>query len=335
MASQVVIEQFTSEVLKNNPLGDPHIRKLAVYLPPGYANGKKQRFPVIYVLSSFMGTGTMLLSPQAWGYSIDERCDKLISEGRMKECILVMPDCFTQWGGSQYMNSTATGNYEDYLLKEIVPYIDKNFRTLASGQHRAVMGKSSGGYGALMLAMKYPDIFSAFFCSSGDMYFEYAYKPDIPKCYNAIRRAGSLEKFFEQFFNAPKKTQEMMTAINVIAMAAAYSPNPKSPTFGIDLPFDLETGELRETVWKKWIKYDPVHLISEMKNQLKLRKLRGAFLECGSRDEYHLHIGARIFVKKLKKYGVPFWYEEFDDGHMGTNYRYDVSLAKISEVISA
>lgn len=92
----------------------------------------------------------------------------------------------------------------------------------------------------------------------------------------------------------------MLTAINVIAMSAAYSPNPKSSTYGIDLPFDLETGELRETIWKKWIKYDPVHLVSELKYQLKLRKLRGVFLECGSRDEYHLHIGARIFVKKLK-----------------------------------
>lgn len=334
MNSQVIIDEIKSEVLKNNPLGDPHIRKLVIYLPPGYESERRKRFPVIYVLSSFMGTGRMLLSPQAWGYSLDERCDKLIAEGRMKECILVMPDCFTQWGGSQYLNSTAMGRYEDYLLKEIIPFVDKNYRTLATGMYRGVMGKSSGGYGALMLAMRYPDVFSAFFCSSGDMYFEYAYKPDLPKCYNAIRKAGGLDKFFEQFFHAPKKSQEMITAIGILAMAAAYSPNPKSGTFGIDLPFDMETGELRETIWKKWIKFDPVYLISEMKYQLALRKLRGVFLECGSRDEYFLHIGARIFAKKLKHYGIPHWYEEFDDGHMGTNYRYDVSLSKLSEVIS-
>lgn len=334
MSSQVVIESFASEVLKNNPLGDPHIRKLAVYLPPGYTTDKKRRFPVIYVLSSFMGTGRMLLSPQAWGYAIDERCDKLIGEGRMKECILVLPDCFTQWGGSQYMNSSAMGRYEDYLLKEIIPYVDKNYRTLASHRSRAVLGKSSGGYGALMLAMRYPDIFSAFFCSSGDMYFEYAYKPDIPKCYNAIYKAGSLEAFFEKFFDAPKKTGDMMTAMNVIAMSAAYSPNPKSKTYGLDLPFDLSTGELRESVWKKWLRYDPVELIDEKKFQTHLKKLKGVFIECGSRDEYQLHIGARIFVKKLKAYGVPHWYEEFDDGHMGTSYRYDVSLSKISEILN-
>ncbi len=334
MSSQVIIEELTSGALKNNPLGDPHVRKLAIYLPPGYESEKRKRFPVIYLLSSFMGTGRMLLAPQAWGYSIDERCDKLIGEGRMKECIVVMPDGFTQWGGSQYLNSTAIGRYEDYILDEIVPYIDKNYRTLVSGLHRGVMGKSSGGYGALMLAMNHPDVFSAFFCSSGDMYFEYAYKPDIPRCYNAIRRAGGLDKFFETFFHAPKKSQEMITAINIIAMAAAYSPNPKSPTFGFDLPFDMDTGELRESVWKRWLKFDPVYRIAEMKNQLNMRKLRGIFIECGSRDEYQLHVGARIFTKKLKQYGINYWYEEFEDGHMGTNYRYDVSLVKLSEVLA-
>lgn len=334
MNSQVIIEQFKSEVLKNNPLGDPFIRKLVVYLPPDYAENKNRRYPVIYMLSSFMGTGTMLLSPQAWGYSIDERCDKLIAEGRMKECILVMPDCFTLWGGSQYVNSTAMGNYEDYLLKEIIPFVDKKYRTLALSAHRAVMGKSSGGYGALMLAARYPEIFSAFYCSSGDMYFEYGYKGDFPKCYNAIRKAGSLEMFFEKFFDAPKKSGDMITAINIIAMSAAYSPNPKSKTFGFDLPFDMETGELRRSIWNKWLKYDPVYLIDEKKYQANLQSLKGVFLECGSRDEYHLHIGARIFTKKLNGYGISHRYEEFDDGHMGTNYRYDISLSKISEVIS-
>ncbi|MBL7996030.1 esterase [bacterium] len=334
MPSQVIIETFESEILKNNPLGDPFVRKLAVYLPPGYQEDSSRRYPVIYLLSGFMGFGTMFLSPQAWGYAIDERCDKLIAEGRMEKCILVMPDCFTQWGGSQYMNSTAMGNYEDYLLKEIVPFVDGTYRTMASAGHRAAMGKSSGGYAALMLAMHYPDLFAAFFCSSGDMYFEYGYKGDFPKCYNTIRKAGSLENFFENFFGAPKKTGDMITAINIIAMAAAYSPNPKSKTYGFDLPFDIETGEIREDIWKKWLACDPVHLIDEKKFQTNLKKLKGVFLECGSRDEYHLHIGARIFTKKLKEYGIAHWYEEFDDGHMGTNYRYDVSLSKISGVIS-
>ncbi len=328
----VVIKNFESAVLKNNPLGDPAVRKLAIYLPPGYANGK--RFPVIYALSGFMGFGTMFLSPQAWGYSLDERCDKLISENKMKECIVVMPDCFTRWGGSQYMNSTALGNYEDYVIKEIIPFVDTGYRTLAKAEHRAVLGKSSGGYGALMLAVKYPDIFSVFFSSSGDMYFEYTYKPDFPKCYNAIDRAGGLEKFFDNFFSAPKKSADQITAINLIAMAAAYSPNRSVRPYGFDLPFDLTTGEMREEIWKQWLELDPVYAIDKQMVQDNLRKLKGLFLECGSRDEFHLHIGARIFAGKLKALDIDYWYEEFDDGHMGTSYRYDVSLAKVSRAIA-
>jgi enterochelin esterase-like enzyme len=329
---KVLVELFCSEELKGNPLGDPWNRKLVIYLPPSYEAG--DRFPVVYALSGFMGFGAMFLSPQAWGYSLDERCDKLISEGSMKESIVVMPDCFTKYGGSQYVNSSALGSYEDYLIKEIVPYIDRHYHTLADAGHRAVIGKSSGGYGALRLSMKFPEIFSAFYCSSGDMYFEYVYKPDLPKCYNAIYRAGGLDNFFDRFFSAPKKSSDLMTAINIIAMAAAYSPNPDAP-YGFDLPFDLSTGEIRSNVWKKWLEWDPVYLIEKNGYPANLKKLKGLFFDCGSRDEYHLHIGARILTKKLKALGITYWYEEFDDGHMGTNYRYDISLNLISHLIAS
>ena len=332
-AGRVLIESIPSQVLQSNPLGDPSVRKLAIYLPPGYDKTPNEHFPVIYLLSSFMGFGTMFLSPQAWGYSMDERCDKLIDEGAMKECILVMPDCFTKYGGSQYVNSEAVGSYEDYIVKEIIPMVDKNYRTQAETAHRAVMGKSSGGFGAFHLGSKFPDMFSAFFCSSGDMYFEYGYKPDLPKCYNAIYRAGGLDPFLKSFFEAQKKGGDMITAINIIAMSAAYSPNSKS-SFGFDLPFDTETGELREEVWKRWLTFDPVWIIEDKRIQENLKKLKNVFLECGSRDEYFLHVGARILSKKLKQFGIAHTYEEFDDGHMGTSYRYDVSLSKLSHAIS-
>ncbi len=320
-----------SKILKDNPPGDPFKRKLVVYLPPSYDQNSDQKYPVIYLLSSFMGFGTMFLSPQAWGLTMDERCDKLISDGSMKDCIVVMPDCFTKFGGSQYINSPALGRYEDYLIQEIVPYIDATYRTKADAGHRALLGKSSGGYGALCLAAKYPEIFSAFYCSAGDMYFEYGYKPDIPKCYNAVHQAGGLEKFLAKFFETPKKSGEMITAINIIAMSAAYSPNAIGE---FDLPFDLETGQLRDDVWNRWLQFDPIENLKNAGFVNGLKKLRHRFLECGSRDEYFLHIGARIFTKKLREIGVSFSYEEFDDGHMGTSYRYDVALKKLSEVIS-
>jgi S-formylglutathione hydrolase FrmB len=330
---KVVTEIFESGILKENPLHDPHTRKLPIYLPPGYENGAGARYPVIYILSGFMGFGTMLLSPQAWGYALDERCDKLIAEKKMPECIVVMPDCFTRWGGSQYMNSSAFGNYEDYVIKEIVPFVDLNYRTMARPEHRAVIGKSSGGYGALMLAMKYPEVFSTFYCSSGDMYFDYVYMPDFPKAYATIAKAGGLRGFFDGFFSARKKTMEMITAMNIIAMSAAYTPNPMTRPFGFDLPFDLETGELRETIWGQWKKFDPIRVLDQENYRNNFRKLKNAFFDCGSRDEYHLHVGARILTKKLQSLDLRYQYEEFDDGHMGTSYRYDIALPLVSRAI--
>lgn len=280
-----------------------------------------------------MGFGAMFLSPQAWGYSIDERCDKLIAEGAMSECIVVMPDCFTRFGGAQYRNSSALGQYEDYLTGEIVPFVDHTFRTLSDKRHRAVMGKSSGGYGALTLCMKHPDLFSAIYCSAGDMYFEYCYLPDIPKCYSAVSSYGGLETFLDSFFKALKKSGDMITAINIIAMSAAYSPNPENKSFGFDLPFDDITGEWRPDVWAEWKKCDPVIMIERSGYRDALKQLNGLFLDCGSRDEYHLHVGARIFTKRLKDFSIPFEYEEFNDGHMNTGYRYDTALARISRII--
>ena len=231
------------------------------------------------------------------------------------------------------MNSIAQGPYEDYVIREIVPYVDSTYRTMAAPRHRGLLGRSSGGYGSFILGMKHPDLFGSIYCSSGDMYFEYGYKPDFPKAYTVLHRTGGLEEFFRRFFEAPKKSGEMITTMNIIAMSAAYSPNPDAP-YQIDLPFDLETGELRGDVWMKWLEQDPVYLVTQKTNQLRLKKLNDIFIECGSRDEYNLHIGSRILSKRLSAAGIPFSYEEFEDGHMGTSYRYEVSLVKLSEAIS-
>lgn len=330
---QVRIFRHTSEWLKNNPLNDPFERNLVVYLPPGYDDDSQRRYPVIYLLSGYMGFGKMFLSPQAWGYSMDERCDKLIADGAMVPCIVVMPDCFTRYGGAQYMNSSALGNYEYYLIQEIIPFVDQQFRTMSDKFHRAVMGKSSGGYGALRLCMRNPDLFSACYAGSADMYFEYCYLPDIPKCYSTVNRLGGLSLFFKEFFSAPKKSNEMITAMNIIAMSAAYSPNPDHTPYGFDLPFDEATGELRQDIWKKWKHHDLVVMMNDVQYQQSLRNLKGLFMDCGSRDEFHLHVGARIFSRILHDCKIPHEYEEYNDGHMSTSYRYDTALVKISHVI--
>jgi enterochelin esterase family protein len=181
----VVCLQHESQILKNNPPGDNHIRDVVVYLPPDYKEDKF--YPAVYVLTGFTGRGKMLLNESAFAPNFAGRMDQLIKAGKIKPMIAVMPDCFTYFGGSQYINSTATGNYEDYLTQEIVPFVDENFRTLRDRNSRAVMGKSSGGYGALVMAARHADIFGLVCSTSGDCYFEMVYLPDIPKAFRAIR----------------------------------------------------------------------------------------------------------------------------------------------------
>ena len=332
MPTTLVVEMFTSRALADNPLNDPATRKLLLLLPPDYAASGK-RYPVIVGLTGFTGTGASLLNFSAWQPNLQERLDYLMAEGRLPPAIFVLPDCFTRYGGSQYINSPAIGRYEDYVIDEIIPYVDAKYRTVAAPEGRGVFGKSSGGYGAMVYGMRHPDVFGAVACHSGDMYFEYCYKPDFPKFLNAVNKAGGLDRWWAEFQARPKKEGKDIEAVNILAMAAAYSPNPDTQPLPIDFPFDLHTGELRPDVWQRWLEHDPVYLAERYAANLK--KLRLLFIDCGTRDEYHLHYGARILVERLKALGAPCEHDEFDDGHMNIPYRYDVSLPKIGRALSA
>jgi S-formylglutathione hydrolase FrmB len=332
MPTQVIMGFFTSRVLADNPLGDPATRNLPIILPPDYESSGK-RYPVIYGLTSFTGSGLSLLNFAAWQPNLPQRIDRLMAEGKLRPAIYVLPDCFTRYGGSQYLNSSAIGRYEDYVIDEIVPHIDRAYRTIAVPEGRGVFGHSSGGYGALMLGMKHPDVFGAVACHSGDMAFDLVYRPDFPKFLNAIQKAGGVEQWWIEFERKVKKEGRDYDAINILAMAAAYSPNPSAQPLPIDFPFDLETCELKPDVWARWLECDPVQLADRYVDNLK--QLRLLFLDCGTRDEFNLHFGARTFVKKLKALGVPHEYEEFGDGHMNVSYRYEVSLPKIVEALRA
>jgi enterochelin esterase family protein len=321
----VKILTHESEILRHNPLSDKYLRELYVYLPPDYESEKDRRFPVVYCLPGFTGRGRMFLNDNAFSPNLAERMDNLINTGTIKPMIVVMPDCFTYYGGSQYLNSTATGNYEDYLTKEIVPFIDENFRAINHPNSRAVMGKSSGGYGALMMGMRHADQFGLVASISGDAYFELCYLPDIAKAFRAIK--GNPQTFMEKFWREEKKNNHEFPALNLIGMSACYSPNIDSE-YGYDLPFDLETGAIRADIWQKWLANDPVRLVEKFVENLK--SLRLLFLDAGTRDEFALDLGARILSQKLKQHHIPHIHEEFDDGHFNTNYRYNRSLELIS-----
>jgi S-formylglutathione hydrolase FrmB len=317
-----------SEVLKGNPLGDNHVRDLIVYTPPGYEQSD-DAYPSVYCLTGFTGRGRMLLNDNAFTPNLAERMDRLIGSGVIKPMIVVMSDCFTYYGGSQYINSEATGNYEDYLVDEIVPFVDENFRTVNNKNSRAVMGKSSGGYGALIMGIRHADTFGLVCSTSGDAYFEHCYPMDFAKAYRVIK--GDPRGFMRKFRATEKKGKDDFPAVNIIGMSACYSPNPDSP-WGFDLPFDLETGEVRHDVWQRWLEHDPVRLVEKPgeKSVENLKSLKLLYLDAGTRDEFALDIGARILSKRLHDLGIAHLHEEFDDGHFNISYRYDRSLELIS-----
>ncbi len=327
MKGRVQIETVSSQVLKGNPLGDPHLREVPVYLPPSYP-ARGRRYPVIYYLVGFTGSGRMALNVNPWKENLAERLDRLIAQGKARECVLVMPDCFTSLGGSQYLNSTATGRYEDHVCDELIGFFEDKLMVSRRPEGRAVMGKSSGGYGALTLAMRRPGLFGHMACHSGDMLFEACYARDIAKVVTELgRKYASPRRYLEQFKRSRRKDLFEHELVNMMAMAACYSPNPRSP-MGFDLPFDLRTGELLPKVWARWKELDPV--VACRRGARALRRLKTLYFDCGTRDEFYLHLGARRLSRDLKALGIRHTYEEHGLGHFDMSERYDRSLVLLT-----
>jgi enterochelin esterase family protein len=330
MSSQgrVVVHRLESEVLRGNALGDPTARDLHVYLPPGHEAGG-EKLPTLLALTGFTGTGASLFNVDPLGEDLRRRLDRLITTGRCPPLIVAAPDCFTRVGGNQYINSSATGRYEDYLLEEVIPFVDSTYATGAWG----VFGKSSGGYGSIILGMRHPEVFQALADHSGDANFELCYFADFSDALDQFREAGGPTAWLEKFWaDDNRHRRKWMKALNALAMAAHYSPNPSSPHLGIDFPFDLQTGAFDLAVWQRWRAWDPVNLVERYAENLK--RLRLVYIDCGKRDEFTLQWGARALSTKLTEHGITPHYEEFDDGHGSISYRYDVSLPMLAKALS-
>ncbi|MBI5597889.1 MAG: esterase [Elusimicrobia bacterium] len=327
LAGKLLMETVGSVVLKGNPLGDPRLREVPVYLPPSYFEGTERRYPAVYFLQGFTGLAKWTALSHPWRENPIERFDRLIGEGRAPEAVLVMPDGFTRYGGGQYINSEGTGRYEDHLVCELVGYIDSKYRTRAVPAGRALMGKSSGGYAALVLSMRHPDVFGHCVSHSGDSLFEVSCAADFPNCVNALAAyGGDFKKFLEAFAAARDKDRLDHSLLNMAGMASTYSPNPKSP-LGFDLPFDPLTGQTVEEVFARWLEHDPVRLAA--KHAKALKSLKTLYFDCGVKDEFHLHMGARALARELKRLKVPFVHEEHEGGHMNIPHRYDVGFARL------
>lgn len=327
MKGTVEAHRIESKALAGNPLGDPANRKLLLYLPPGHASANTASFPTVYFLHGFSGSVDGWTSTSAFQLTVPERIDALIASRQVPPFIGVFVDGWTAVGGSQWVNSAAIGNYRDYVAQDVVPFVEQHTKAKAAAKARAVVGKSSGGYGALVMARYHPDVFAHVACHSGDSAFEYCYLHDFPKAAGGFLAAGGSEAWFKDFRRRAHETKmrgDDFAVINVLGMAAAYSPKLGEP-LNIELPFEPQTARLKPDVWAKWLEHDPVRFIPG--NADAFRKLSSLFIDCGTRDEFALRWGTRMVVEALTFANVQHRHEEFEDGHMGTSYRYDRSLA--------
>lgn len=316
-----------SEAVANNRLGDPARRIVDVYIPHGHDGAG---LPLLVDLVGFTGGGLSHTNWKSFGENAPERLDRLIASGEMPPSMIAFPDCFTRLGGNQYINSSVMGNWADFLTREMLPAVESRFGCGGAGK-RAVFGKSSGGYGAIVHALLYPDIWAGAACHSGDMGFELMFAADFPKALQAIAKHGSIENFITHFETSAKPKGDEIHVLMILAMAASYDPDPDA-FLGIRLPVTLDTCEWIEERWIEWVKWDPLTLVESHGEGLK--KLKALFIDCGDVDQYNLVYGARRMTRRLTELGVAHEYQEFTDDHSGIDYRMDVSLPFLAKALS-
>jgi hypothetical protein len=318
-----------SEVLVGNPLGDPTRRPLYVYRPPGVSAGECGGLPSVYVLQGFTGQVDMWLGRSAFAPTFIERLDELFGETACPPAIVVLVDAWTSVGGSQFLNSSATGRYLDHLCDEIVPFVDAHYPTNAGRAHRGIAGHSSGGYGAMVVPMLRPDVFGALASHAGDALFECCYLPEFPAIARRLRDdfGGSIEVMRERLGAEPTfDFSRYGGALSMYAYACAYSPDPERPGEA-RLPFEPATGRLVADVWARWLELDPVRMAEP--HAEALRSLRRIYLDAGRQDEYFLDLGAQAFSDELSRLGVEHTLELFDGHHGGISYRYPGAIREL------
>jgi S-formylglutathione hydrolase FrmB len=316
-----------SGALRGNALGDPHVRPLWVYAPPGAGDAP---LPSLYLIQGHTGQLDMWRNRSAFRPNVLELVDALFADEGCPPALVVFVDAWTSYGGSQFLDSPGVGNYHTYLCDEVVPFVDERYATLAAAAHRGITGKSSGGYGAMVTPMLRPDLFGGLASHAGDALFELCYLPDFRDAARALRDTydGSFDAFWKDFRSRPAFTKGSdFPLLNTYAMAACYSANDDGT---VDLPFDPATGQLRDDVWERWLAWDPVRMVDRYADAL--RGLRAVYLDSGKRDQFYLDLGADAFRRALEAVGVTdVFFELFDGTHSSFEYRDPIALRYLSE----
>jgi S-formylglutathione hydrolase FrmB len=325
---------IASELLRDNPLGDPSDRPLWVYVPPGYADDPGRRYPSVYVIQGYTGQLTMWRNRSPFRQPFLETADAMFGRGDAPPAIVVYVDAWTSYGGSQFVDSPGTGRYHSYLCQEVVPWVDARYRTQADAAHRAIAGKSSGGFGAMITPMLRPDLFGALATHAGDSLYEQSYQRDFGTAARFLRAYdGDIWRWWDDFRSRVAFTNPADPVLmEMLGVAACFSAREDG---SVELPFDPKTAAVRPEVWERWLAWDPVRMAPRYATAL--RSLRAIWIDAGTADEYFLDLGALAFRDALADVGVAdevVRFELFEGTHAAIEYRYPLSLAWLCQRIS-
>jgi hypothetical protein len=315
-----------SQLLRDNVLGDASRRPLWVYVPPGYDNDETVRYPAVYVIQGYTGHVAMWANRTAYRQPFIETADALFALGDTPPCIVVYVDAWTAYGGSQFVDSPGTGRYHSYLCDEVVAWVDSRYRTIAHRESRAISGKSSGGFGAMITPMLRPDLFGALATHAGDSLYELCYVPEFGKAARHLRDYDhDIFAWWNDFRSRPSFTKDGdSTLLMLLGCTACFSAADDGTP---QLPFDPHTGQLLPEVWQRWLDWDPVRMVDRYAEAL--RSQRAIWIDAGTRDEWFLDLGAAAFRAGLERIGVPadrIAFELFPAGHGAIDYRYPLAL---------
>lgn len=292
---KVVSFVLKSKALQNTGGENPN-RKVSVYLPPDYDQAGK-RFPVIYYLHGFMGTDSIYSN-------MKQILDRSLQQKKIRSFILVQASNYTVFEGSFYSNSSLTGNWSDFMAKELVEYVDKNFKTMAHRDSRGIGGHSMGGYGAIKIGMLHPDVFSSVYAlSPGLLAFVKEFGPNSDS-FKELAKVKTLEELKKTYY--PKV---------LVAVGRAWSPNPGKPPFYCDVPFTYKGDSLivDNEVLQKWNDNMPVYMVDKYAGNL--RKLKALKLDWGRNDSQRFPVQCGMFSQKLENLGIDHFAEEYIGNH--------------------
>ncbi|MDQ3688235.1 MAG: alpha/beta fold hydrolase [Acidobacteriota bacterium] len=308
ISGKLIEVKISSPSLKGNLLGDPAEQPIAVYLPPGYDASPSKRYPTVYLLHGFGGSSKTWTRGSQW--DIEPLLNAMMGDGKIREMIVAVLNGKNAYGGSFYTNSAVTGNWEDYVIRDVVAHMDANYRTLSRSSSRGIVGHSMGGYGAVAVGMRHPEVFSAVYALSPCCL---GLEGDFKEANPVWKHVGSVTSK-DQLPGEPKSLDDFYTKVYA-ALSAAFSPNASHAPLYSDFLYQERNGKLErnEAVAAKWQSKMPLYTVEE--NKQNLLSLRGLFVDYGQKEEFsHIRLATSLFSKALAERGIPHVFEVYEGG---------------------